>query len=171
MTLLNKPFFQFVIPCLRFSVIHKTFLLGCNRVCPHGRFRNGLAMWRILNKWPTRFNCCTLLHIAEVSNYRQLLHLIILSEFIFLSGPPQKVRLGSVNLHDSDDFVEEIIIDHFVNHPEYKRPRKYHDIAIMFLKKLVTFTAFVRPACLNTVEHFRFIEARASGFGLTTHGM
>ncbi|ERL91905.1 hypothetical protein D910_09228 [Dendroctonus ponderosae] len=87
------------------------------------------------------------------------------------SGPPQKVRLGSVSLHNNDDFVQDFIIDYFVNHPEYKRPMKYHDIAIMFLKKFVTFTAFVRPACLNTVEKLPFTEARATGFGLTTHGM
>uniref|UniRef100_A0AAR5QH24 Peptidase S1 domain-containing protein n=1 Tax=Dendroctonus ponderosae TaxID=77166 RepID=A0AAR5QH24_DENPD len=86
------------------------------------------------------------------------------------SGPPQKVRLGSVSLHNNDDFVQDFIIDYFVNHPEYKRPMKYHDIAIMFLKKFVTFTAFVRPACLNTVEKLPFTEARATGFGLTTHG-
>ncbi|KAL1489984.1 hypothetical protein ABEB36_013904 [Hypothenemus hampei] len=88
---------------------------------------------------------------------------------LFSSGPPQMVKLGAVNLKDTENYVQEIIIEKFVNHPEYKRPKKYHDIAILFLRKSATFSAFVRPACLNTVEEIVYPQAKATGYGKTSH--
>lgn len=57
-----------------------------------------------------------------------------------------------------------------MNHPEYHRPRKYHDIAVIFLSEAVKFTPFVRPACLSTLTDFSNNQAIATGFGKTAHG-
>ncbi|XP_030757927.1 serine protease snake-like [Sitophilus oryzae] len=80
-------------------------------------------------------------------------------------GPPRRVRLGMVDLFDNSSYIQEKSVEKFVNHPQYKRPRKYHDIAIVFLESPVIFTPFVRPACVNTLENINQKHAQAIGFG------
>lgn len=50
-------------------------------------------------------------------------------------------------------------------HPNYKRPSKYNDIALIKLDKPVDFTPFVRPACLDTQPTISNKKAIAIGFG------
>lgn len=71
---------------------------------------------------------------------------------------------------EDDDYVQELIVEKYLTHPEYKRPIKYHDIAVLFLKQDVVFSAFVRPACLNTVEEINYTIVEAIGFGKKSHG-
>lgn len=71
---------------------------------------------------------------------------------------------------DEDDVIKENIIEKFIKHPEYKRPSKYNDIALIKLIKNIEFTQFIRPACLNTKPTLHEHSAIAIGFGKTAEG-
>ncbi|XP_013149176.1 PREDICTED: serine protease snake-like [Papilio polytes] len=64
---------------------------------------------------------------------------------------PEIVRLGDKNIIDTFsnglDPVD-VKIKRIINHPLYKPPKKYNDIAIIELEKDVDFTKYVQPACL-----------------------
>lgn len=54
-------------------------------------------------------------------------------------------------------------------HPEYKRPSKYNDIALLEMDKAVAFTPYVRPACLSSDKSPSNTKAIATGFGKLTY--
>lgn len=69
-----------------------------------------------------------------------------------------------------DDIIKEEMIEQFIKHPDYKALLKYNDIALVKLKNPIEFTAYIRPACLNTKSILREQKAIAIGFGKTTAG-
>lgn len=84
---------------------------------------------------------------------------------------PDVVRFGNLNKNTADDDkdtqqFEIISIERF---PKF-RPR-YNDIALIKLKKKVTVTKYVMPACLwNKPDLPSGIKLQASGFGKTDNG-
>ncbi|KRT83559.1 Trypsin [Oryctes borbonicus] len=70
--------------------------------------------------------------------------------------------------NEEDDYVIiEDIIKRFIKHPDYKKPLKYNDIALVELTKNVEFTPFIRPACLNVRSTLEERSLIAVGFGKT----
>ncbi|XP_055910687.1 uncharacterized protein LOC129945051 [Eupeodes corollae] len=65
---------------------------------------------------------------------------------------PTVVRLGVVvwNSKDEDYPPLDAEIENIIVHPEYRSHLRYHDIALIKLRNDVKFTAFIRPACLNS---------------------
>jgi hypothetical protein len=64
---------------------------------------------------------------------------------------PSIVRLGDQNLASSNDGAEPVdySINRFISHERYDAKTKENDIALIELKSSVTFTEFIRPACLR----------------------
>lgn len=74
----------------------------------------------------------------------------------FSVKPPSFVRLGDQNLELNNDEAQpaEYDIKRFIKHADYKRDSKQNDIALIELTKDVTFTNFIRPACLQQDNEF-----------------
>ncbi|XP_001658478.3 serine protease snake isoform X1 [Aedes aegypti] len=87
---------------------------------------------------------------------------------------PSFVRLGDQNLFREDDGAKpkDVGIADFIRHPEFIRNQGlYNDIALIRLVRAVTFSNFIRPACLYDQLQFSVDTAVATGFGLTEdHG-
>ncbi|KAK5649715.1 hypothetical protein RI129_000744 [Pyrocoelia pectoralis] len=80
------------------------------------------------------------------------------------NGHSQKVRLGVINLKSNEGRVYGI--SKRIPHPNYTPPSKYNDIGLLKLDKAVKFTAYIRPACLNTDPDLQVQnKAIATGFG------
>ncbi|KAI5636812.1 trypsin domain-containing protein [Phthorimaea operculella] len=84
---------------------------------------------------------------------------------------PVVVRLGEQNL---DPTVQdgarpvEVPIKSILRYPEYKPPKRYHDLALLELATNVDFEANIRPACLWTQSGFGgYSKAIATGWGVT----
>jgi hypothetical protein len=69
---------------------------------------------------------------------------------------PSIVRLGDQNLASSNDGAEPVDynINRFISHERYDAKTKENDIALIELKSSVTFTEFIRPACLRQSDSF-----------------
>ncbi|RVE47612.1 hypothetical protein evm_007709 [Chilo suppressalis] len=68
---------------------------------------------------------------------------------------PKIVRLADKNILAVDEegfnpahWDKNIV--RIINHPDYKPPKKYNDIALIELEPGLYFTSFVQPACLHT---------------------
>jgi len=63
------------------------------------------------------------------------------------------VRLGAVELSKCDPIQDTNCKDYkiksFTSYPSYEPVTKRNDIALIKLSKVVEFTDFIRPACLN----------------------
>lgn len=72
------------------------------------------------------------------------------------------MRLGDQNLATLDDGAEPVDyeIEEFIKHENYSRRNGADDIALIKLVKNVTFTDFVRPACLQ-VHYQRSMKVQA----------
>lgn len=87
------------------------------------------------------------------------------------------MRLGAISLLDvADDYIQELNVAERISHPDYHTPVKYHDVALLRLENTVEFTAYVRPACLNTLKddlsrNGLNIKAWAIGFGKLSYGI
>ncbi|XP_045541205.1 uncharacterized protein LOC106709185 [Papilio machaon] len=82
-------------------------------------------------------------------------------------GPPRVVQLGSSYLDDPNAVVMKIST--VIRHPRYKLPKAYYDIALVKMSDAVTFSEFIRPACLGVppTPNESFI---ATGWGRTEFG-
>ena len=49
---------------------------------------------------------------------------------------------------DDGAFEKDYSIDQFIKHESYTRKSRYYDIALIKLTQDVTFSKFIRPACL-----------------------
>lgn len=81
---------------------------------------------------------------------------------------PSFVRLGDQHLFRDDDRAEpkDYNIEEFINHPQFLRKQgQYNDIALIKLDRSVTFSRFIRPACLYDREATPSKQAIATGFG------
>uniref|UniRef100_A0A8W7NTC6 Peptidase S1 domain-containing protein n=1 Tax=Anopheles atroparvus TaxID=41427 RepID=A0A8W7NTC6_ANOAO len=82
---------------------------------------------------------------------------------------PSIVRLGEQDLQNAYDGAEPEDYDilRFIPHPEYRKNLgKYNDLALIQLRDRVTFTNFIRPACLYDSDALNDRTAIAIGFGL-----
>jgi hypothetical protein len=88
-------------------------------------------------------------------------------------GPAKWVRLGELNLEDSDEDAEpqDFTISEIILHPDYKLPARYHDIALLKLSKKVVFSAYIRPACLQVEKDFKDTTGIAIGYGRMDYGI
>lgn len=89
------------------------------------------------------------------------------------SAWPSFVRLGDQHLFRDDDRAEpkEYNIAKFINHPQFLRKQgQYNDIALIKLDRAVTFSRFIRPACLYDREAAPSKQAIATGFGALGFG-
>ncbi|XP_055533783.1 uncharacterized protein LOC129723532 [Wyeomyia smithii] len=82
---------------------------------------------------------------------------------------PDTVRLGDTNLNNkADDYsAQQITIRNFKTHPEYKRSKKYYDIALIELEKPAEYSGAVCSACLWLEKDVPSEELSAMGFGAT----
>ncbi|KAL0269884.1 UNVERIFIED_CONTAM: hypothetical protein PYX00_007471 [Menopon gallinae] len=83
------------------------------------------------------------------------------------AGKPVRVRLGDYNLHSTNDGAtpEDYSISEIINHPDYKPPAKYHDIALLKLGRRVNIRKNIRPACLHTKSGLPEPKVIAIGWG------
>ncbi|XP_071542466.1 venom protease-like [Panulirus ornatus] len=82
------------------------------------------------------------------------------------------VRVGVLSLAEDDSTFQEFSVTKTI-HPEYNPNRHQNDIAILTLPQDVTFTDYVRPACLPFPQrHSNFTgkELVVVGFGDTSFG-
>ncbi|XP_070507552.1 serine protease snake-like [Chironomus tepperi] len=88
----------------------------------------------------------------------------------FFEGIPSSiVRLGALNLNATvQGSYQDIGIQSFISHEKYKSSRMKNDIAVIKLVSKVTFSKFVRPACLMTPsKHVNIQKAVVTGWGMT----
>lgn len=100
---------------------------------------------------------------------------LISEQFILTAGHcssangilPDIVRLGEQNLVRQDDSAEpqEYQIASVTAHPSYRSFSNYYDIALIRLNRPVTFSRFVRPACLWQTSSINSTKAVAIGWG------
>lgn len=90
---------------------------------------------------------------------------------VYFSGYAKVVRLGDLILNSTTDDAQPIdvkIIERF-QHEEYKIPAKYNDIALLKLEHPVTFSQYVRPACLAETFEIPGAKVIATGWGQTDY--
>lgn len=80
---------------------------------------------------------------------------------------PSTVRLGDLNLSVRDNASPEVDvpIEQFINHELYDRETRENDIALIKMTRSVTFTKYIRPACLQQTEEIGKTKAVATGWG------
>lgn len=91
--------------------------------------------------------------------------------FFFQSGFAQYVRLGELIISSTTDDSRPIdlnIIERILHH-DYKIPSKYNDIALLKLEHPVTFSQYVRPACLAETFDIPSKTVIATGWGRTEY--
>ncbi|KAL3290218.1 hypothetical protein HHI36_023577 [Cryptolaemus montrouzieri] len=81
------------------------------------------------------------------------------------ANQPVVVRLGSTDLTKFDTRQADHRIANIIAHPNYTFPQGYNDIALIKLRSKVTFTEYIRPACLYTSYSEPPPQCIATGFG------
>ncbi|XP_050543326.1 venom protease-like [Daktulosphaira vitifoliae] len=82
------------------------------------------------------------------------------------------IRLGDLDIEDNNDDAKPSnyeIIQRII-HPNYQPPSLYNDIALFKLDRIVEFSAYVRPICLNIDQNLKPQKAVASGWGQIQSG-
>ncbi|XP_001661116.2 serine protease snake [Aedes aegypti] len=92
---------------------------------------------------------------------------VLTAAHCFIPGRPQIVRLGEIDLTNDNDNQDDYEIEDYILHPQYKFAASYHDIALIKLAEDVTFSFFVRPACLWDTLAMNVTKVVATGFGFT----
>lgn len=80
------------------------------------------------------------------------------------------MRVGTINVLQPDDGMQESTVSERISHPEYKARPKYNDIALLRLATALRLNAHVRPACLCTDAALSWTLALATGFGRLQYG-
>jgi hypothetical protein len=88
------------------------------------------------------------------------------------SKPPTIARLGDLNLKLTNDGAQPVnyLVEEVIQHPQYKPPAKYNDVALLKLDREVEFTEFIRPACLFKTDTFHINKTVATGWGRIDYG-
>lgn len=81
------------------------------------------------------------------------------------------VRLGVLDLSNGRREQTDYLIESFTRHEKYNSRTKANDIAVIKLKKDVSFTnpQKIRPACLWQTDNIGQSQAIASGWGIYDH--
>lgn len=82
---------------------------------------------------------------------------------------PKIVRMGDQNLKrtDDDNRAQDYRIVRVIRHPDYKASSKYNDIALLELDRDVSFSDYIKPACLWQTSDVNYTSGIATGWGLT----
>ncbi|KAK7794493.1 hypothetical protein R5R35_004712 [Gryllus longicercus] len=81
---------------------------------------------------------------------------------------PRWVRVGELVVGSTRDSPhEDVAVAQALPHPGYRRPRLYHDIALLRLARPLAFSEGVRPACLYVRRPAPATKAVATGWGAT----
>ncbi|KAJ8718656.1 hypothetical protein PYW08_002893 [Mythimna loreyi] len=85
---------------------------------------------------------------------------------------PKIVRLGDKNIQDMINGTNDADIIRIINHPKYKSPKKYFDIALMELGTVLKFNVDIQPACLWTKDSITKYghEVQVTGWGVVESG-
>ncbi|XP_011160046.2 serine protease snake [Solenopsis invicta] len=83
------------------------------------------------------------------------------------SGGPTHARIGFHKLTDTAGIT--VAIKRSIRHPDYEPPAMYADIALILLMNPVTFSKFIRPACLYQQYSILPRQAWVSGWGVTEY--
>lgn len=85
------------------------------------------------------------------------------------SGAPEMVRLGVLDLNKADGKSTplDVQIQDIIKPNSYVRSKRYNDIALLKLAETITFTKFIRPACLWSKTRINQRSAIATGWGKT----
>ncbi|KAF9411845.1 hypothetical protein HW555_009450 [Spodoptera exigua] len=81
-------------------------------------------------------------------------------------GPATFVAIGVLRKNEARDQSKIYLIEQFINHPHYRSPSKYDDIALIKTDREMQLNQFTVPACLHT-EPEDDSKALATGWGLT----
>ncbi|KAH8416691.1 hypothetical protein KR222_007077 [Zaprionus bogoriensis] len=86
------------------------------------------------------------------------------------SGAINVVRLGELDFDSvSDDAQpEDFEVKSLREHPQYKYPVLYHDIAMVELSRAVGLSVYKQPACLPNDDGDQYLQFIAIGWGHTT---
>lgn len=86
--------------------------------------------------------------------------------------PATWARLGDVSKYSNSNNTNSKFYDivEIVVHPNYDRSYVYNDIALFRLGATVSFTAYIRPICLNADPSLNFKTASAAGWGRISVG-
>ncbi|KAL1117771.1 hypothetical protein AAG570_004086 [Ranatra chinensis] len=81
-------------------------------------------------------------------------------------GPAKWVRLGDLEFNKANTLVnpEDVRISQTIVHPEYRPPALYNDIALYRLEKTVSYSLWVKPACVHSMPKIPFKKATACGW-------
>lgn len=97
---------------------------------------------------------------------------LFIETFTFFSGPVKYILLGVTDFDTnsiSDDCPTEFLVDKIIPHPKYTITSRYNDIALLRLSRTVTFSSYIRPACLpidsNIPEELTAVGWGATGLG------
>lgn len=132
-------------------------------------------MWRHCNLRDICFDSCSLSKLTQVG-WKKIIcifqklsfeRIIFMFIFFFYRGPAIKVRTGLIDLKNPGDTLQERTVVERISHPNYRYPRKYHDIALLKLQAPFDLNQYVRPACLQVQTSIAEKSAIASGFGKT----
>ncbi|KAL0853140.1 hypothetical protein ABMA27_012903 [Loxostege sticticalis] len=121
-------------------------------------------------------------YVSEESDLEWLCGGTIISERFILTaghctehrtlGPVAVARLGILKRSDPEKVVRDYGIKRAIQHPEYKPPSKYNDIALLETdKKIVFLNKHIVPACLDVGDEEGDAEiASATGWGALGDG-
>lgn len=91
---------------------------------------------------------------------------------MFNRGNPVRVRLGELNIQNSNDGANpiDVVISEIIVHPDYVSTLRYNDIALLRLEKKVKFNNHIRPACLYNNDNIYSPKVTATGWGSVAFG-
>lgn len=103
--------------------------------------------------------------ILRISCLILLIRLIVFP----LRGTPKYILLGEHDLSKQNERPLQVEIAQKFPHPQFKRTAKYYDIALLKMKSRITFTPYIRPACLPERRVYPNEHAVATGWGRTVN--
>lgn len=82
------------------------------------------------------------------------------------------MRLGELDHKSTTDDAkhEDYAIIERIDHPDYKPPQMYNDIALFKVDREIVFNYYIRPVCLHTVFDVSERVGIAAGWGRTEFG-